>query len=196
MEETDAVARLRQGDLHGLEVLVARYQTPALRLAYLVTLDLPMAEDVVQEAFLRAAARIGQFDQRRPFGPWFLRNVVNAARTTAQRQRRQASLDQLTAATPAGEGHLAAATGDEPAQRFERLETHEEVRAALVCLTPAQRALIVQRYYLELSEAEIAGAQATPLGTVKWRLHTARRRLRAVLTVAGLVPPPPSDQEQ
>jgi RNA polymerase sigma factor (sigma-70 family) len=93
MEEQDAIARLRRGGIGGLEWLVRCYQTPALRAATLVTRDRPLAEDVVQAAFLRAYERIGQFAPDRPFGPWFRRSVVNAAARAAARQARQVSLD-------------------------------------------------------------------------------------------------------
>lgn len=69
MEESEAITRLKRGDISGLEMLVKRYQVQALEAAYLITRDYHMAEDIVQSAFLRAYERIGQFDSDRPFGP-------------------------------------------------------------------------------------------------------------------------------
>src|SRR5262245_15353615 len=77
-----------------MEVLVKRYQVRAVSAAYLVVGDLKLAEDVVQEAFLRAAEKIHQFDESRPFGGWFLRSVVNASIKAARRQKRFVPLEE------------------------------------------------------------------------------------------------------
>lgn len=159
----------------------------AVRVAYFVAHDRDLAEDIVQSAFLRAYERIDQFDAGRPFGPWFLRSVVNDAVKAASRHTRRVSLEQMT--------------GDEACALIERLvdphagpdtyaewaETREAVRAALLALSPVQRALIVQRYYLGLSEAEMAISMDCPPGTIKSRLHTARERLRGLLAPLRLL---------
>ncbi|MBI2916360.1 MAG: sigma-70 family RNA polymerase sigma factor [Chloroflexi bacterium] len=79
MDDAEAVQRLKHRDIGGLETLVTRYQVQALRAAYLVTRDRFLAEDVVQEAFLRLVQRVRSFDDGRPFAPWFLRIVINDA---------------------------------------------------------------------------------------------------------------------
>jgi RNA polymerase sigma-70 factor (ECF subfamily) len=80
MLENEAIVRLKQGDVRGLEILVKTYQLKAVRAAYLIVGDRALAEDVVEDAFLRVYERIGQFDPLRFFEPWFLRIVVNIAR--------------------------------------------------------------------------------------------------------------------
>jgi RNA polymerase sigma-70 factor (ECF subfamily) len=181
MEEREAIARLKRGDIGGLEALVRQYQVQAVRTAYLIARDRALAEDIVQAAFLRAYERIGQFDAGRPFGPWFLRSVINDAVKAAARRERQVSLE----ASPEREGtslaDLLADPSPGPADLAEAAETRQAVWAALGRLPPAQRAAIVLRYYLGLSEAEMADELACPPGTVKWRLHAARKRLRALL---------------
>ena len=181
MEEREAIARLKRGDIGGLEALVRQYQVRAVRTAYLVTRDRALAEDIVQAAFLRAYERIGQFDAGRPFGPWFLRSVVNDAVKTATRRKRQVSLEASYEGEETSLADLLADLGPGPADLVEAAETRQAVWAALGKLPPAQRAAIVQRYYLGLSEAEMAGELACPPGTVKWRLHAARKRLRTLL---------------
>ena len=94
MEDLIAISRLKQGDLNGLETLVSRYQVRAVRAAYLILYDRSLAEDVVQTAFVKAAQRIHQFDDGRPFGPWFSRIVVNDALKLATKQERSISLDE------------------------------------------------------------------------------------------------------
>jgi RNA polymerase sigma-70 factor (ECF subfamily) len=180
IDEQEAVARLQRGDIGGLELLVRRYQEPALRAAVLVCRDAALAEDLVQAAFVRAYERIGQFDARRPFGPWFIRGVVNDALKAVTR-RRQVPLDPAGLETPA-------APGDDPEARLAAAETREAVWAVLDELTPPQRAAIVLRYYADLSDAEIAQMLDCPPGTVRRRLHDARRRLRRLLP-AWLRPP-------
>jgi RNA polymerase sigma-70 factor (ECF subfamily) len=177
MGDQEAIARLKQGDIGGLEWLVERYQVPAVRAAYLVVRDRSLAEDVVQSAFIRAYERIAQFDATRPFGPWFLRSVINDALKVAARWERSVPLDGDTPGEtlplpdpgPALDDILAAA------------ETSAAIWAALGGLSPEQRTAIVLRYYLNLSEAEMAVRLACPPGTVKSRLYTARQRLRQLL---------------
>ncbi len=93
MDETSAIARLKRGDINGLEPLVIKYQTRAARTAFLITGDHALTEDIVQAAFLRAYEKIHQFDDQQPFGPWFLRIVANAALKAVQHQREQISLN-------------------------------------------------------------------------------------------------------
>ena len=63
LEEQQAISRLKQGDLGGLEILVRHYQVKAVYAAYLIVRDLKLAEDIVQSAFLQAAQKIHQFDE-------------------------------------------------------------------------------------------------------------------------------------
>ena len=174
MEEREAVERLKRGDIGGLETLVRQHQVRAVRTAYLITQDRALAEDIVQAAFLRAYERIGQFDAGRPFGPWFTRSVVNDAIKASQRRGRQVSLESGTRASLTD-------TSPTPAEQAEAAEIRNQVRAALAQLPTGQRAAIVLRYYLAYSEAEMAETLNVPPGTVKWRLHQARKRLRTLL---------------
>lgn len=186
MDERQAIKRLRQGDINGLEELVRRYELPAVRTAYLITRDYPLAEDVVQTAFVRAYERIDQFDPQRPFGPWFLQGIVHDALKAATRQARHVPLGGP------GEGdelaHIDRLVNLDPSaeELVEQAETREAVQAALAQLSPHQRAAIVQRYYLGLSEADMARAQHCPPGTIKWRLHAARARLRVLLQALSI----------
>ena len=181
MEEQEAITRLKRGDIGGLEALVRQYQVRAVRTAYLITRDRALAEDIVQAAFLRAYERIGQFDAGRPFSPWFLRSVVNDAVKAAARRQRQVSLEAGYEGEETSLADLLADPNPGPADLVEAAETRQAVWAALGKLPPAQRAAIVLRYYLGLSEAEMADELACPPGTVKWRLHAARKRLRTLL---------------
>jgi RNA polymerase sigma-70 factor, ECF subfamily len=172
-----AIRRLKRGDMGGLECLIARYQGKALRTAFLITHDEPLAEDVVQDAFVRFYQRANFFDETRPFEPYFLRSVVNAALNCLEREKRGPSFPH--ADTSELENLLEEAASVEEQVEFNTLQW--QIKECLEELSPRQRAVVVQRYYLEMSEKEIAEALEAPPGTVKWLLNTARTRLRSLL---------------
>lgn len=180
MTERDAIARMQRGDINGLAVLVARYQEKAVQTATLITRDAALAEDVVQSTFIRIYKRIHQFDSERPFEPWFMRSVVNAAIRAAQKRDRTLSLQAPIAESLTFED-LLADSADSPLQQLEAAEQRDRIRDALDALSPEQRAAVVMRYFLDMSEADMASETNTPKGTIKWRLYQARRRLRALL---------------
>ena len=93
MDDLQAIRRLKSGDISGLEILVARYQARAVRVAFLITHDERQAEDVVQDTFMRLYRKIGQCDSARPFEPYLLRCVVNAALNITRRVKQQVPLD-------------------------------------------------------------------------------------------------------
>ena len=95
MEDRIAISRIKQGDLNGLETLVNRYQVQAVHAAYMIVYDRALAEDVAQAAFVKVVEHIHQFDEERPFAPWFFRIVVNDALKLAQKQKRNISLEDL-----------------------------------------------------------------------------------------------------
>ena len=178
VDETTAIQRLKHGDPGGLEALVIRYQLRAIRTAYLITHGRGLAEEVVQEAFLRLCRSIRSFDPERPFEPWFLRSVINASLRAAKRSGREVPLEEVAAEQAF---YCLAAQSDLPEARVEAAEMEREIQQALEHLSPRQRAVIVQRYYLDMSEAEMASESRTAEGTIKWLLHAARRRLRGVM---------------
>ncbi len=186
MDEREAIDRLKKGDVGALEALVRRHHARAGRTAYLSVRDHALAEDVAQEAFVRAYERIGRFDPARPFGPWFMRIVVNEAVGAARRRERTASYDE-GGNTGAPAGWLADPAAG-PHELAEEAEQRSRVWAALAKLPPAQRAAVVQRYYLGMSETEMAEGTGQPPGTIKSRL-----RARATPPV-GPPPHPPKEE--
>lgn len=178
MDEREAIGRLKGGDVGGLEPLMGLYHTRAVRTAYLIARDRAVAEDVAQGAFVRAYEKIDQFDADRPFGPWFMKIVVNEAVKAASRRERTVYLGMGGA-----EGTLArlADPGAGPHELAEASEVRRRVWRALEELSPIQRAAIVQRYYLGMSEAEMAGRSESPPGTIKRRLYDARKGLSKLL---------------
>ena len=180
MDEKQAIQRLKNGDINGLKFLVARHQVKAVRTAYLITRDIGLAEDIVQDSFLQAYRSIRGFDASRPFEPWFLRSVVHAAVKVMQRLARQVQVGD-----EADEAVLAelAARVESVEEQVESIEIQNLIWEAMQKLSPRQRAVIVQRYFLEMSEKEMAKEAETATGTVKWLLNAARERLRGLLGV-------------
>ena len=176
MTDLQSILRLKAGDIGGLEALVEAHQVKAVRTAYLITHDRGLAEEVVQAAFLRLYKTIDRFDVRRPFAPYFLRIVVNAAIQKAHRDSRMVTLD-----TGDDWNALLHSPVSDPQDQAEADELRETVRHALMALTPEQRAAVVLRYYLNLSESEMSAWLNAPEGTIKWRLHAARKHLRVLL---------------
>lgn len=176
MDDLQAIQRLKDGDIGGLEYLVVRYQAKAVRAAFLITHDEILAEDVVQDTFMRIYHRLDHFDPSRPFEPYLLRSVVNAALNVAQKVDKHRSmegdLDQM-------EGLLSQAASVE--SEMEYIQLKQRIVAALAKLEPRQRAVVIQRYYLQMSEKEMAVALDAPPGTVKWLLNTARAKLQDLL---------------
>jgi len=177
-QERDAIARMQQGDVDGMEILVRLYARRALRAACLVTHDYGLAEDAVQEAFIRVYVRIDRFDATRPFGPWFFRVLTRTAIDAANRQDR-GGYSSLQSATEFADSLPTREIGPEAAS--EGAELRALVWDALAQLPPKQRAAIVMRYYLDLPEDDMARELAVAPGTVKSRLHAARCLLRGML---------------
>ncbi len=176
MDDRSAIGRIKDGEIGGLEMLVNEYQVKAVRAAFLVTHDESLAEDIVQETFIRLYHRIHHFDETRPFEPYLMRSVVNAALNAVRRDGKSVSLD---ADPTLLETLLEQAASVESQVEFAQLS--REILQALSKLSARQRAVIVQRYYLEMSEQEMALALDAAPGTVKWLLHAARTRLRDLL---------------
>ena len=181
LEEKLAIARLKQGDLDGMEPLVKRYQVLAVSAAFLIVRDPKLAEDIVQDAFLHAAEKIDQFDESRPFGPWFLRSVINASTKAVRKQKRFIPLDGTSDEETTKVADWLIDPDQHPEQIIETQETRQVVWKALEELTAEQRAVIVMRHFLDLSEAEITDELDRPLTTIRWRLKTARNQLRKIL---------------
>jgi len=179
--ERDAIAALQRGDINGLDLLVRRYQISAIRVAFGITSDRAAAEDVVAEAFITAFARIGQFDSRRAFAPWFYRIVVNDALKIIRRKRPM----RMPACAVGALADRAEVAFDPEAASLRR-EMQGAIIDAIQTLPPPQRTAVILRYYLDLDEAAIAAILGCPRGTVKWRLYAARQRLRPAL--AAFIP--------
>ena len=176
MDDRIAISRIKQGDLNGLETLVHRYQASAVHAAYLIVYDLALAEDIAQTAFVKAVERIHQFAEERPFAPWFFRIVVNDAIKASKKQRRHIPLEEFDEPTKQLAEWLAH-LDLQPERLMEQNEMRENILKAIESLPSDQRAVVVMRYFLDMSEADMSTNMQRPLSTVKWWLRDARKRL-------------------
>jgi len=181
MEDRIAISRLKQGDLSAVEPLVKRYQVQAVHAAYAILHYQALAEDVVQTAFVKVVQRIHQFDEERPFAPWFFRIVINDAVKVAKKKKHNISLDEQLDQPTAQLAKWLIDPEPKPEQLLEEKEVRQTILKAMQRLTPEQRAVIVMRYFLEMSEADMSEEMERPLSTVKWWLRDARKRLRSLI---------------
>jgi len=170
--EADLVARTLSGERAAFGVLVERYAPQARRVARAVLGDSDEADDAAQDGFLSALVKLGQYDARRPFGPWLMRIVANAA--TDRRRRRQ-----VRRVEPLDPGLVGG--GPRPDTDAVRSELGDRLRAALAELPPRRRTAVVLFDVEGYSHAEIAEMLGIPEGTVRSEVFHARRRLRALL---------------
>jgi RNA polymerase sigma-70 factor, ECF subfamily len=171
VEDEHLARRVQRGHTADLAVLVERHHSPLLGFLYRLTGgDRALAEDLTQEAFLRALRSIQQYQPERPFKPWLYAIAVNVARDHFKRA------EVRYAVTLADDDLLAL---PDPIGLEETIEINgPRIAAAIGALPVQQREAIILRYYQDLSLAEIATALDIPIGTVKSRLSLGLRRLR------------------
>ena len=180
IDDADAVARSRDGDLDAYAVLVARYTLRAHRAAWLLGAGAD-ADDVVQEAFVKAFRSLPKFRASGPFAPWLLSIVANETKNLLRsRHRRNALALRLSALEPD------AAAPDAPFDEAVAGERRARLLAAVNELPDRERQALVCRYFLDLSEAETAQVLRWPLGSVKSRTSRALARLRDLVVPEDL----------
>lgn len=151
----------------GLDRLYRLHAPEALRLAYLITGDRALAEDLTQDAFVKVLGRFRDLRDRDAFWWYLRRTIVNLSRSHLRRRRvERAYLERQTAPAAA-----------EPTDLGDR----ERIRLALLELRPEQRAAVVLRYYEDLSEADTAAILGRPVGTVKSMVSRGIEHLRKEL---------------
>jgi RNA polymerase sigma-70 factor (ECF subfamily) len=176
--DAELVLRARdRGDGAALEELVRRHRDAAYRVALRICLDPVDAEDVAQEAFVRAWRALPRFKGESAFSTWLYRIVTNLALNAVTRRRPAQPLDDERGAVR----HDAPHAELDPARRVQDRERLAAVAAALAALTPEQRACWVLREVEGLPYEELAEVMGLTLAAVKGRLFRARGELAAAL---------------
>ena len=166
------VARAQRGDGAAFDALITPLLPRALRVARRLLNDEQDAEDLVQDACLRALDRIEQHDQQRAFGPWFMRLLVNLGlnQQKSRRVRRHQPLSDVTPSVSATPDRLA-----------EDAEIRERFSVALAALSPRQRQIVMLHEVEGWTTTDISQELGLSPQTVRWHLHDARHTLREAL---------------
>jgi RNA polymerase sigma-70 factor (ECF subfamily) len=167
--QRDLVEAAQRGDHEAFEALVIALGDRLYSMARLIMRDADQAEEAVQEAFLRAWRRLPSLRDPERFDAWLYRLLVHACADLGRRRGKWSAEVRVVRIEP---------TQDDAAASF---ATREQLERGFKRLRPEQRAVIVLRYYVELTVPEIAEVLGIPIGTTKSRIHYAMEVLRAAL---------------
>lgn len=175
-DDERVVDRVLAGDVDAFEDIVVRWQGPLLNLAYRFCRDRGLAEEMTQEAFLKVYQNLSRWRRDSKLSTWMFSVAINHYRTTLRRHvPPSVELSEIDAATGSGElaGELDAAAND------------RIVRRAVALLPPKYRDAVVVYYFLQQDVAETSATLGLKPGTVKARLHRARKLLETKLNALG-----------
>lgn len=172
------LAGLAAGDREASAEFVRRFQRRAFGLARTIVNDSATAEDVAQQAFVRAWRYAGSYDARRGTVLTWLLTIVRNVAVDQLRLRRAEPMDPDVLAS-----RLQLADGRTSRDEHVAVDEREELRQALATLPTAQRRALLLAAYYGRTAAEISELESIPLGTAKTRVRTAMIRLREVLEV-------------
>jgi RNA polymerase sigma-70 factor (ECF subfamily) len=176
--------RARRRDPQALHQLVDMYSARVFGLLYRLTGSRDLAEDLLQETFLRVVRMIPEYRHGGKFEAWLFRIAANLARDHARRVRRGIQPAALDGSGREGQSRLwklADTAQPDPGGELRRLEARQRLGEALAKLPELDREIIALRHFSELSFREIAELLDVPLGTALARAHRALKRLKAAL---------------
>ncbi len=190
--DAELVAGALAGSQEAFRELVQRFERPVYSLLARMVQDPGTAEDLAQEAFVKAYRRLATYDPSRKLSSW----LFKIAHNTAIDHLRRHVPDEVPLDAPADEdrgGGLAAVLADssseDPAAAAERKDLAQALERAIARLRPEYRGVVTLFYLQGASYPEICEATGLPLGTVKTNLHRARKELAREMTAAGWGPP-------
>jgi RNA polymerase sigma-70 factor (ECF subfamily) len=170
--EYELIKAVRDGDKTAMEEIFNTYVKSSVKLAYLITRQWTLAEDAVQEAFIKAFTHIDTFNINKSFHPWFTKIVVNEARKLLKKINIYSELDLIDniafEEVQLPDNVIAQINGQALLEQVNKLELK-------------YRLPIILKYYSAFSEKEIGSMLNIPLTTVKIRLYRARQKLKAEL---------------
>ncbi|MCQ2011307.1 RNA polymerase sigma factor SigW [Sporolactobacillus sp. STSJ-5] len=184
--EKRLIKKIRKGDQQAFAELVERYKNSVFAICLRMVGNAQEAEDLSQEAFIRAYNHIDQYDHERKFSTWLFRIATNLSIDFLRRRKNVVSLD---AVVPSTEGLSLNAMlpdeGEQPEDRIVRKETEEMVQGEIKKLPEKYRSAVVLKYIEDLSLKEISEIMEIPVGTVKTRIHRGREMLRKNMMAEG-----------
>ena len=171
--DRDVVRDVRRGDREAFGLLVQRYQGRLFGLVLMMVREPAGAEEVTQDAFVRACTHLDHYDERRPFYPWLasiaVRLAQNWLRHHGRTVRREGASLEMAVEPAAGAGALTGLIDNERSRRLWR---------AVAALSSGERTAVMLYYRDELPVRDIAQALGVTTGTIKTLLFRARRHLR------------------
>ena len=171
--EVSTIRRAKEGEAAAFTELIEAHQLRLYRFLLRICGKPELAEDIVQDAFVRVLGNIDRFDERYRFSTWLFTIGRRLLLNSLQKHRPRSETDWLTSCEGSSAGG-----DDEVTDREGRLATVEMLGEALDVLTPQQREIVVLYHHKDNSVHEISGLLGIPAGTVKSHLHRARRRMR------------------
>jgi len=179
-EEADLLARAQAGDQPAFGRLVRMHQRRVYACALQLLADSGEAEDAVQETFLRAYRAIAKFDGRSELSTWLYRICMNVSLNILRKRRRAATTDIADPRIPEPVADPTQGETD-PRRAVESAQLYGKLAQALDSLSPSLRSTVILVCIQGVPQKEAAETLGCPEGTIAWRIHEARNRLRALL---------------
>ncbi len=182
MEEAALIRRAQEGDLAAFETLVAAHKDYVFNIAYSMTGNYHDANDMAQEAFIKAFRAIKKFNVKSNFSTWMYRITMNACLDELRRQKRKAANNVSIDAEDDEHSRMDLASSlPTPEQAYEKSEVRRAVTAAIQKLPDKHKRMIILRDINGFSYDQIARLEQCSVGTVKSRISRARQHLKEIL---------------
>jgi RNA polymerase sigma-70 factor (ECF subfamily) len=183
-QENQLVAKARSGDLESFEALVKLYEKRIFHIAYKIVESLHEAEDVLQEAFLKAFENLAKFRGESSFYTWIVQIAVNAALQRVKKRRRPqtVALDELNGDTDDFRPEQIVAWDENPEELYSRKETQHILEEAIARLPTLYRTVFLLKDVENMPMEEIARILEISLPAAKSRLIRGRLELRETLS--------------
>lgn len=171
----ELVAACRRGERQAFDSLVSLFEKPVFNAVFRMLHNYEEARDVTQTVFMKAFEKIHSYDESYKFFSWIYRIAINESINFQAGKKDFSPLDPEIQAD------------DDPERDAKHDELGQQLQAALMRLSEEQRSVVVLKYLMEFSYAEIADVLELPEKTVKSRLYDARERLKGLLNQEALL---------
>ncbi|GGM39281.1 ECF RNA polymerase sigma factor SigW [Paraliobacillus quinghaiensis] len=176
------IRQVKKGDQSAFEDVVTFYQDKVYQICYRMVGNAYEAEDLAQEAFIRAYVNIHSFDDKRKFSTWLFRIATNLTIDRIRKKKPDYFLDAEVRGTDGLDMYSQLANENPlPEEELESLELQSYIQQQIMSLPTKYRSIIALRFVDERSLAEISEILNIPIGTVKTRIHRGREALRKKL---------------
>jgi RNA polymerase sigma-70 factor, ECF subfamily len=176
------IEQVLKGNQNAYSDIVDLYQHKLYQICYRMLGNKQEAEDITQEAFIRAYINLHTFDQKRKFSTWIYRIATNLCIDRIRKKKPDYYLDAEVAGTEGLDMYSQIAIDEAlPEEQLEKMELQDRIQYEISRLPEKYRSVIVLKYIEELSLQEISEILDMPLGTVKTRIHRGREALRQQL---------------